>query len=165
MKRTCALIVVGLTLSCVGVFADHPGGLGLGLVGSGNYDGWGNAGLGNMALSLKASSLPVFWGVNFGLGDPFWLGVTGDYYVIDINLSKNGMLGWYLGAGLLGNFWFGDGFSMNLAGRIPIGLSLQVLSKRLEVFGQLVPSLGLHSGGGNGFYWGIGGEAGIRVWI
>jgi hypothetical protein len=54
---------------------------------------------------------------------------------------------------------------VNAGVRIPVGLSLQVLKKRLEIFLQAVPQLGFHAGGGTAFYWGVGIEGGLRVWF
>jgi hypothetical protein len=57
MKKLFVVCVLGLALGVTGVFAQHPGGLGIGLQG-----GWSGGGSG--ALSLKIPSFPVYWAIS-----------------------------------------------------------------------------------------------------
>jgi hypothetical protein len=186
MKKFFFAGVLEFALTISAVFADHPDGWGIGVMGRGGW-GYGHGGLGGAALSLKAP-FPVYWGINLDLGSNYFgLGLTGDYYLIDKQLADFGgpSLGWYLGiGGFLGygtyNSSVASWTSLSLGARVPIGLSFQipVSSISLEFFGALTPNLGF------GFwfwdskyndYWkdeanirlvgGIGGELGLRIWF
>ena len=161
MRKLSIILVLLLVLSVSTAFADHPAGWGVGILGRGAWS-YGYDGYGGLALSLKAPMLPVFWGLNldFGVGH-FGIGVTGDFYFIDMKIADfNGPnLGWYLGVG--GYFTFssrtGGHFDYNgrrrtaswtslaLGARIPIGLSFQIpiSAISLEIFAALIPNLGL----------------------
>lgn len=163
MKKLLLVCVLGLGLVVSGVFADHPSGLGIGILGRFGYGAGG--GFGGGALSLKLPSLPIFWGVNAGLGSGwFSFGITGDKYLIDQTLTTIGgsvPFGWYLGLG--GYFDFAnwtwkknytvngknyDKYSQTNLGfgvRVPIGIDLQIpiSTVSLEVFLEAAPSLGL----------------------
>ena len=162
MKKLLLVCVLGLGLVVSGVFADHPSGLGIGILGRFGYGAGG--GFGGGALSLKLPSLPIFWGVNAGLGSGwFSFGITGDKYLIDQTLTTIGgsvPFGWYLGLGGYFNFaswtykkdWYHNVYydeyhktNLGLGVRLPIGLSLQIpiSSIDLEVFLEAAPSLGL----------------------
>ncbi|MDR1420200.1 MAG: hypothetical protein LBI86_07495 [Treponema sp.] len=190
MKKVVLAVLLGLVLCSVCVFAEHPGGWGLGVMGHGGY-GWGRSGMGGVALSLKAPRLPVYWGINLELySDFFGVGLSGDYYLIDKMLIPKIGLGWYLGLG--GFFTFGrynPSYDYNawtylsFGGRLPIGLSWQLLkagSIGIEIFGEVIPSLGLglrlwnskyndyhvrasdsHVGVGGGIDFGLG----VRIWL
>jgi hypothetical protein len=153
MKKLVAFFIIGLSLSVTAVFAEHPDGLGIGVMGNFGYNG---SALGGPAVSLKIPSVPIFWGARFGFGTHYFgLGVTGDYYFIDKTLAEEIKLGWYLGAG----GFLGMGFynwdesnptwkyhysynNINLGVRVPIGLSWQPF-KFFEVFMDVAPALGL----------------------
>ena len=144
----------------------HPGGWGVGVLWGSSIDG--NTFHNNAALSLKAPTMPVFWGIRLGLGDIVSLGLQGDIYLIGGELTRT--LYWFLGVGAYGNFWFGDEAAISFGARLPVGLSWQPLSF-LEVFGNLAPQLGAHlyTGGGGGLTFPHGGifglELGVRVWL
>jgi hypothetical protein len=195
MKKLIAVCIIGLSLSVTAVFAEHPNGLGIGVMGNFGYGGFP---LGGPAISLKIPSVPIFWGAKFGFGaNYFGLGVTGDYYLIDKTLADEIKLGWYLG---LGGF-VGLGFhnwetssvnykyhysynNVSFGARLPIGLSWQPV-KFLEVFMDVAPALGVGimidsstrevNGSkdnnwksdytGAGLYWDIGFTLGARFWI
>lgn len=167
-KKLLLLITLALVLAVGTAVASpvHPGGWGIGALWGGNiYDGNINN---NVALSLKAPTLPVFWGIRLGIGDDFWLGLQGDIYIMGAELIPT--LYWFLGIGAFGNFWFGDEASIGFGARLPIGLTWQPLDL-LEVFINLAPQLGGHiyTGSGGGFTFPHGGflgfEFGIRVWL
>jgi hypothetical protein len=167
MKKVLAVCIIGLALTA-GAFAEHPSGWGLGILGRGGYGGFGPA------LSLKAPSLPVYWGVDMAVWNGYFgVGVTGDYYIIDKALLPDINLDWYLGLGgyvSMGAWSNGkgydhhDGFSLALGARAPVGLSWKFL-EHFELFGDIYASLGF---GIVPFYfphWGAGGEIGIRYWF
>ncbi|MDR1098953.1 MAG: DUF3996 domain-containing protein [Treponema sp.] len=190
MKKVVLAVLLGFVLCTAGVFAEHPGGWGIGIMGRGGY-GWGSGGLGGAALSLKAPKVPVFWGVNLGLySNYFGVGVTGDYYFIDHMIIPDIGLGWFFGAGGFFNFGsYNSGYDYNkwttvsFGARLPIGLSWQFFRNSkigFEIFGDVVPSLGLalrfwdskydsyqNAAGNNRL--GVGGgfdfELGLRIWF
>lgn len=162
MKRFAIAAFLALAIGAGSLFADHPGGWGIGLQG-----GWSAAGGGG--LTLKAPQLPIYWTVNANSG---WLAVSGDYYFIDKSLASGaaGTLGWYLGAGgfvnIVYNRW--NGHWLGLGVEVPIGLSWLPLDF-LEVYLQAVPHLGFGIGGEGGFgLWAgdfIGVSLGVRFWF
>ncbi|AEF85664.1 hypothetical protein TREPR_2650 [Treponema primitia ZAS-2] len=186
MKKVLAIFIVGLCLSTAAVFAQHPEGTGIGIVGQYGLVGGGIG----PALSLKLAPVPVYWSVNLKIDDDiFGIGLAGDYYFFDESLtgSSDFNLGWYLGAGIGAGISFGswDGymgdynhFGFNAAARLPIGLSA-VFVKKVEVFLGFVPALGFDYAsvtykpkvGSNStdsdfdIDFDIGGEIGIRIWL
>jgi hypothetical protein len=190
MKKVVLAVLLGFVLCTAGVFAEHPDGWGIGIMGRGGY-GWGAGTLGGAALSLKAPGVPVFWGINLGLySNYFGIGVSGDYYFIDSMIAPEIGLGWFFGVG--GFFTFGSynpsqnyykWTYLSFGARLPIGLSWQFFNNRkiaLELFGDVVPSLGLalrfwdsqydniqEAAGYNRI--GLGGgfdiELGLRIWF
>jgi opacity protein-like surface antigen len=194
MKKLVLAVFLGLAFCTAGAFAEHPDKIAIGIVGQGGY-GWGNGGaLGGPALSLKMPSFPVYWGINLDLyTDYFGVGVTGDYYFIDDMLAPEIGLGWYLGIGGYVTFGvynhqydYNDYTYISFGGRVPIGLSWQFIRSgkvTLELFGALIPSLGLgmnilsdeykkwHTDNkvdqrqALGLGGGIGGEIGLRIWF
>jgi hypothetical protein len=190
MKKILFVFVLAVILATGTAFADHPDGLGIGVVGG---IGWGGFnGGGAYGLSLKIPSIPVYWAVNLGFGSNYFrVGLTGDYYMIDQVLVKDIGLHWFLGLGGFFNFYsYSDKWNgiedynhthMNFGGRVPIGLSWQPV-KLLEIFLDVAPSLGvgLNSGwevknstgvvvakedSSGGFFWGIPLEIGLRLWF
>ncbi|MDR0731499.1 MAG: hypothetical protein LBF63_07505 [Treponema sp.] len=162
MKKKLFLICV-IGLLAVNAFADHPGGkLGLGIFGGG---GGTTAAHGNLGLSLKLSSLPLFWGITAYFGDPFSLNVSADLYLIDDDLTRDGSfdLDWFLGIGGFGHFVIGDSFSVALGARVPIGLSWHIINS-LELFADVVPGLGISLQGAP-LYFDWGAELGLRLWL
>jgi hypothetical protein len=151
MKKNLILLALAIILATGTVFADHPKGTGIGVVGS--Y-GWGSD-MGAM-LSLKFSSLPVFWAVtaDFGSGNDesfVNIGVIGDGYLIDKLIVKDIGLHWFLGIGGWGQLnmhtWNFFGREYNSTGcafgvRVPIGLSWQPIAP-LEIFLDIAPRLGV----------------------
>jgi opacity protein-like surface antigen len=167
MKKLVLCLTLFTILATGAVFADHPGGFGIGVqFGGGSY--WGARGFHpHAALSLKLPSLPIFWAIRLDItNDYFGLGASGDYYFIDSKLVPAIGLNWYLGFGAsLGLSFYNDWMGLGVAARLPIGLSWQPL-RFLEIYLQIVPSLGLdiipnvHFPSG-----GFGGDLGIRVWF
>ena len=190
MKKLVLALILAVAMSA-NAFAEHPDGWGIGIVGRGDWTvhsgGWGNRGISSMALSLKVQNIPIYWGFNVSMGNNhFGVGVTGDYHLIHDNIIDfNGpKLGCYLGVGgYFGlSFWYPpetwNYYSLSIGARLPIGLSFQVPiydNISLEIFGALVPNLGLgfwfwESGWDTnrsrvGISGGIGGELGIRIWF
>jgi hypothetical protein len=163
MKRFLAVFTFTVILAIGSVFAEHPNGWGVGILGQGGWS-YGQSGLAGAAISLKAPMLPVYWGINLHLGSNYLgLGLTGDYYLIDKKLANlsGPALGWYLGIGGFLGLGIYDGgswtdnsngkkytaswTSLSFGARLPIGLSFQVpvSSISLEIFAALIPNLGL----------------------
>jgi hypothetical protein len=193
MKRFFAVCVFSLTVG-MAAFADHPNGWGVGLVGQGNFNFLDiGAPLGGPALSLKAPSLPLYWGIGlrFG-GDSFGLGVTGDYYFFEglfVPLTEADGFGYFIGLGGYAGFhsWsWNDGWgnygqtNLFLGARVPFGVNvvIPISSIKLEVFVDAAFQLGLgfflHD---DNAYWngrdyepirmdtGVITELGVRVWF
>jgi hypothetical protein len=187
MKKIVLVIALAAILATGTVFADHPGGLGIGLVGG---FGWGGFnGEGAYGLSLKFPGIPIFWALNLGGGsDYFRIGLTGDNYIIDQAIAPDIGLNWFFGVGGFFNFYnrtdentFGkwSRTNFNLGVRVPVGLSWQPVNL-LEIFLDIAPSLGLYVDGAYksktalgekehkgdvGFFWGLPLEIGIRLWF
>jgi hypothetical protein len=177
MKKVVLTVLLGLILVVGGVFADHPDGWGLGVVGQffGHWDGFGDRSTGGPGFSLKVPSLPIYWGLNLGFRSHYFgLALTGDYYIFDKPIVENGdfTFGWYLGPG--GYFRFGhfslisDWSYIDFGVRVPIGLSFQFL-KRFEIFFDIAPSIGLEIDFGDDSGVGLGGGFGFdfggRIWL
>jgi hypothetical protein len=120
MKKIVLVLLIGLLVGTA-AFADHDGfGIGLVLGGGGGLHGGGFY----PGLSLKAPSIPIFWGIyaswynkaDWGHENYFGITVTGDYYIIDNNLvsttatnedgSYKFKLDWYFGLGGAVNLHF-----------------------------------------------------------
>jgi hypothetical protein len=185
MKKLVVAVLLGLMLCTAGAFADHPNGWGVGLLGQYGGSWSGSGGLGGAAVSLKAPSVPVFWGINLGFpSNGFLFGVTGDYYLVDQYLIQQAGFGWFLGIG--GYFDFAtytytygnkdySQTALGLGARVPIGLSWRPIDF-FELFIDFAPSLGILFYSGNYYdYWkdeskiafggGWQGDIGLRFWF
>ena len=180
MKKIVLVIALAAILATGTVFADHPGGLGIGIVGF--YPG-------GVGLSLKIPSVPIYWGISAAFGsDYFGADVSGDYYIVDSKLVPAIGLNGFIGLGAFFSFhdysredWtdYSRTFTA-FGGRIPIGLSWQPV-KLLEIFFDVAPSLGLYiwsdekhtvlgqevitKEGSKGFHFGWPIELGLRLWF
>jgi len=163
IRKIVMILALAAILSVSTAFADHPGGFGIGIQGGG-VGSWYGGGFGNAALTLKFPKVPIFWAIDFSSwGDHFWLGLAGDYYLIDKQIVET--LHWYLGVGGYLSLGFAnDYFGLGIAGRIPVGLSWQPLDL-LEIYIQIVPSIGINILPGVGLGGGFGGNIGIRLWF
>ena len=161
------LLVISLAvIVCIGTaFADHPDGFGIGIVGGGGLH-FGDGGYSHAGLSLKIPDFPVYWGIYLdgNVKNYLALTITGDYYLLDNVLVPEIDLHWYLGVGVGAFLGLGDPFMTGAAARIPIGISWQPLPL-LEIFLQVVPSIGFFVVPDfyNNSSW--GGELGIRLWF
>ena len=172
MKKKLVLVVALAAVMVVGtadkLFASpvHPDGWGVGALWGGSVDGGLTS---NVALSLKAPNLPVFWGIRLGLGGgTTWVGLQGDVYIMGGEIVPT--LGWFLGLGLYGNFFLGDDFALGFGARVPIGLTWQPI-QIFELFLNLAPQIGgyMYTHGDGGFEFPHGGffgfEIGLRLWF
>jgi len=185
MKKLVIVLALAAIIATGTAFADHPSGLGVGVVGSYGFIGdlMGRGG----GLSLKIPGVPIYWSINVALGDNYFgLSATGDSYLIDKSLS--GPLSFFVGVGgfftYLGysakNYLYNWNYSYMYGGiRAPVGISFQPMPL-LELFADIAPSLGvkIYSGyeikvgsynykdeGSVGFGWGAPLELGIRLWF
>jgi hypothetical protein len=165
VKKIVLILLVLFVLGGTAAFAEHPSGLGIGVVGGGG--GWNGGGGANFGLSLKVPSVPIFWGINITPGGNFLgLGVTGDSYLIDDTLLGTDALdlGWFLGVGGIAHLGLGDNyFGLDIGARLPIGLSLQI--SIIEVFLDVAPTIGLAIVPRLGLYWDAPVELGVRIWL
>jgi hypothetical protein len=169
LKKIVLIVMVLLLVGGVAAFADHPSGLGIGVVGGSGFNDGGMGG-GDVGLSLKIPSLPVYWGINLRIDSGvFGIGATGDYYLFDEDILNEGELelGWFLGVGGFANVFIYDAvddIGISFGARLPIGLSLQF--NIFELFLDIAPSLGAYTFAGDfELDWRIGGELGFRVWL
>ena len=170
MKKFFLLLFLGTILTS-GVFADHPTGWGLGIMGRGGWlnenKHFGDAS-GGLAVSLKIPKIPIFWSIDLDFYHKgFGVGLSGDFYFVNVNLIET-TLGWYLGIGAFANLAFFSGGAVAVGGRLPVGLSLQVPLSTIvfEMFLAVVPRLGAGMSGSSGdLYYNIGGELGVRFWF
>jgi len=162
MKKLVMVITLAVILAVGAAYADHPDGFGIGVQFGGNSY-WGGYWSSGGALTLKIPSLPIFWAVNFAMGPSYmWLNLSGDYYLIDNRLIET--LHWYLGVGGYVGIGMGNPLGLDFGARLPIGLSWQPLDL-LEIYLQVVPSIGLGILPGIGLGGGLGGNLGIRLWF
>ncbi|MDR2150975.1 MAG: hypothetical protein LBO67_09280 [Spirochaetaceae bacterium] len=166
MRKTAIYIFI----LCVqtALFAEHPAGIGLGLVAGGGYSG--GTGVGTTALSFKLPRVPVFWECDFSLSSVFFLNLHGDYYIIDSPLSPALKLGWYCGAGLtIGLALYKSETAFSCAARIPLGLSWYMPSKpdaaSVELFLEFIPAVGFLVSDTVGWNYTLGAALGVRLWI
>jgi hypothetical protein len=139
--------------------------LGIGIRASRGYD-WG----GGILISTGPGSddKAMHFGVNYNFGeDAFYLGVTGDYLLLDKPITPvgSGSLDWYLGAGLF--IWIHDNDDFGFGGglRVPIGLDLNF--GRIDIFLEVAPQIGLSllpSVSFGGSDW-VNGAIGFRFWF
>ena len=173
MKKLIFVVIIGLLVGTA-AFADHPDGLGIGVVGGG---GWSNNGYGSAGLSLKVGGIPIFWGIYFPFMSSYVtsVGISGDYYVFDNNLVAQDMtnedgtykfkLDWYLGlGGYVTSFFYPSGAAFDVGVRVPVGLSWHII-KQLELFLGIVPGLGIYVGNSAWFHFAGTGEIGLRLWL
>jgi hypothetical protein len=167
MKKKIVIAIALAAILATGTAFAVQDGLGIGIVGGG-HGGWGGAGtVPGFALSLKLPSVPVYWGINLGLGNPLWLGVSGDFiHLIDNKaLVKDIGLSWFIRLGLYGKIWLGsDVLALDAGARLPIGLSWQPV-KLFEIFIDAVPRVGVSISDGIHLGGGWSGELGIRLWF
>ena len=170
-KVVFILLLAGLVAT--GAFAQQGWGVGAFGTFGGSFTE-GSVGSGG-ALSLKAPTLPMYWGISFSAGSNHMnLGLSADYPIINGVLVSDVGLGWYVQGGLYGKFATGTNYTALGAGaRLPIGLNLRLPSIRfLEFFLSAVPNVGIYTGNFSGnnsmdirFDSGWAGEIGFRVWL
>jgi len=165
MKKIFLVFALVAIIATGTAFADHPSGFGIGVQGGGS-GGWTGGGFGGGgALTLKFPSMPIFWTVDVASWTGYlWLGVSGDYYLIDDLIVPEIGLNWYLGVGGYVNLGLGDPLGLGVGARLPIGLSWQPIDL-LEIYLQVVPSIGVGILPGIGLGGGWGGNLGIRLWL
>ena len=169
MKKVFFVLLLAAVVAG-GAFAQQGFGIGaFGTVGgsfSSSAVGYGGA------LSLKAPTMPMYWGLSFGASDNYLrIGVIADYPIVRGTLVPNAGLGWYVHGGVYGRFVTASKYSaLGFGARLPIGLNLRPPSVRfLEVFLAVVPTIGAYTGnfgdGNFGFESGWSTELGFRIWL
>jgi hypothetical protein len=137
---------------------------GLGLRGNVGYGGIGGGGI------LFSTNDHTHFGVNYYAGKgSFYMGFTGDFWLLGIPLTKvtdKGSLDFYVGPGFYIQFDFpkDDDFDFGLGLRIPVGLDLDF--EIFDVFLEFSPQIGVSflptpSLGGSWFNAAIG----ARFWL
>ena len=165
------IFCVILLFSMISIAAFAEEGWGIGVVGSfGGYWGSSDVSAGG-ALSLKAPTIPIYWGVTLtARSGILGLGVTGDYPFLRGNLVPDINLDWYLNLGGWGTFYTGSNHtSIALGARAPLGLSWRIPKVEIiEIFLSLSPSIGVAIDFDDGIDFPAGGwpvELGFRIWF
>jgi opacity protein-like surface antigen len=175
MKKLILVLVLSILMAGA-VFAQHPAGWGIGVVGS--TAGWDWKGFGytkdyGLALSLRLPSGSTYWGVHLNIKPGFkTVGISGDRYLIDKIFIPGISVGFYVGIGLYAGATFGSGYlSIAAKARLPIGIYIMPI-KFLEVFAAAVPNIGgsveikpTRFGNGKFPYGSIAAEVGVRFWF
>lgn len=130
MKKTIILIAVMLMLLSTSVFATGVG------ISAGLPIGEGLPAT-NLMLSAKLDTVPFLLGLGFGF-DPFYLGLTADWWALNENLA--GMLNIYIGPGLYMGINSGSDTQIDFGARLPIGLNIFPLDF-MELFIEIAPTL------------------------
>jgi hypothetical protein len=162
MKKIVLVIALAAILATGTVFAQHSGGLGIGVLWGGDiYNSFAHS----AALSLKLPGFPFYWGISVGgFGDVLLIGVQGDKYLFDQVLVKNIGLGWYFGLGGYVNLVLANKPSLSFGARLPIGLSW-IPVNFFELFTNFAPSLGISFNPTHFPNITVPLELGIRLWL
>lgn len=157
MNKKILIIAAVMMVACVaGVFA-----FGIGVQG-----GWNLGVPGNVAITFKLDSTPLIFAGNFYIADElFAVGLTGDYWMLNDNIT--GPLNWFVGAGLGATIAIPDEgkMGMSLAARLPIGLNMFLVDDFVEPYIQVVPMLGLNFLPSVNFKFDLDANIGIRFWF
>ena len=135
MNKKSLIVIAIMMLTCIGgVFA-----FGIGV--QGGY----NLGVpGNVAITFKLDSVPIIFAGNFYIADDlFAVGLTGDYWMLNENIS--GPFNWFTGAGVGTTISIPNEGKMGflLAARVPVGINAYFADNFVEPYIQLVPMLDL----------------------
>ncbi len=169
MKKTLIIAVLMLSLASMSIFA-----LGIGIQGGSDVYNYGYYGYGyygrysSLDITFKIDSIPLMFAVGIPSFNPFALGISADYWILNPTLTGgNGWnLSWYLGVGGFVNFFIPQNdFFFGFGARVPIGLSFRFLKEILELYLQIAPGIELdvYNGVHPGFILPI--NYGFRVWI
>jgi len=122
------------------VFGSQAFGFGIGAEVSAPYT---SSGVGTgAAVTFKLDKVPYLFALGAsGNNRGAHLGVTADYWMAQGRLVE--FLDWYAGPGLFVGLSTGDNAGIDAGVRIPVGLDVYVLNKKLEFFLELAPAIGL----------------------
>jgi hypothetical protein len=159
MKRTHSVVLAAILL-CVVAGSASAKGSGFAIGGEGALNLAGSPGLPMSAMiTFHVPQVPLMFAV--GVGSPFAIGATADYWAARGTLTS--IFAWYLGVG--GYFsYISDGGSVAVGGRIPIGLQAWLLRQTLEIFVEGAPAVGVVLVP-TGFDWHLQAAVGVRVWL
>ena len=174
MKKLILILVLSILIGGA-AFANHPSGWGIGIVGQYGLAWDGFAGRPGAALSLKAPSMPIYWGIGLDFEtDYYGVSLTGDYLLIDQIIVRDVNFGWFIGLGGYGGINFrtaGNDTTMGLGfgARVPFGIYI-IPVNFFEIFLDIAPSLGVSMalGDNSNFKFpagGLGFEIGLRLWL
>ncbi len=161
MTKKIVVVALMLCLACGSIFA-----FGIGV--QGGTDVANNAVTG-VAVTFKLTSFPLLFAVEIPSFDPFAIGISGDYWILNPSITggRSWSLNWYVGAGIFGDVFIGIGkdVSFGVGARIPVGLNIFFLRGILEAYLQVAPGLELEIDNGVGFDFVCPINYGLRVWI
>ena len=159
MKKKIIAGALMLCLACGSIFA-----FGIGIQGGTDVANGGKTGV---AVTFKLDSVPLLFAVEVPSFDPFAIGVSGDYWILNPSIvgGSGWSLNWYIAAGIFGNLFIGEELSFGVGARVPVGLNIFFLRKILEGYLQVAPGVELEIGNGVSFGFVCPINYGIRIWI
>lgn len=133
-KKIIAVLVLALLVSTVSVFA-----FGIGIQGGYDANLKNGGGNGNVAVTFKVDKSPLVFATRFSFGNVSTIGLTGDYWISNANIT--GPLNYFIGVGFGANITLGDEVSFGAAFRVPVGLNMFFAKGVIEPYVQIVPQL------------------------
>ena len=160
MKRFALVSFLMTVMALPSVFS-----LGLGLAATPGF-GPGGSDLGGVAVTFKLDDMPYVFTVDGRFNSwGFGIGATGDLWMWKGPLVE--FLNYYAGPGLYAGVFLGNNYTnINAGVRFPLGLNTYLLNKKLELFLEVAPSVGLAvTSAGAGLGWGFQGAFGFRYYF
>ena len=159
MKKKIVLAALMLCIACTSIFA-----FGIGVQGGTDVV---NNGVTGLDITFKLSSIPLMFAVGIPSFNPFALGVSADYWIVNPSIIGNSVLSlnWYVGVGIFGDFFIGDDFYFGVGARVPIGLNIYFLKQILELYLQVAPGIEIDFDNGVDPDFVCPINYGVRVWI
>ena len=166
MKKKIVAGALMLCLACGSIFA-----FGIGIQGGSNVYGYatGYSDSTGLDITFKLNKIPLLFAVGIPhFYDPFALGISGDYWIINPSIvgGRSWSLNWYIGAGIFANFFIPkNSFYFGFGLRVPIGLNLFFLRRILEAYVQIAPGIEIDIQNGVHPEFILPINYGLRVWI
>lgn len=172
MKKTFLLVLMTLTMSLSGLFAENGSSgrnIAIGPIFSGNFGGIDGT-LGGLGITGKLPNLPPIFGLNFSFGpSTSFIGVTGDWWLYEQAIYAPANLDLYVGPGFFTDLNISKVSKFDFGLRIPVGISWRTPIKVLEAFVELAPAFGIAINGKDDQTiaptWRVQGAVGGRFWF
>ncbi|OJF76559.1 MAG: hypothetical protein BKP49_06175 [Treponema sp. CETP13] len=123
-----------------------------------------NSGNSSLDVTFKLDQYPLIFAVGIPSFDPLSIGVTGDYWIVNENIS--GPLNYYIGVGAFADLYISDSYSgFDIGPRLPIGINTFFAKNVLELYLQMAPGLAINIGNGIGSDFVCPLNFGLRFWF